>query len=233
MFVSLTSIPLLFYPGLGCGHRAPPPDTGPAMPHGFVVARPVAPLYDPGRAATELETKDRDRWQQPVRIVEALNLTKGQTVADIGSGSGYLLPYLSRAVGPKGTVIAEEVQDAFMAPLRERAKKLHNVCVALGTEADPKLPSHKVDLFIMLTVYHEVDHPVDFLTTLRKYGKPGARMAVIDFDANRKGDPAAPAGHEVSESAVILEAKSAGWELEERHEFISSQFFLIFRAAKR
>lgn len=210
------------------------------MPHGFVVARPVSPLFDPALAPSRLDTHERDRWQQPARIVDALRLRKGAVVADIGSGSGYLLPYLSRAVGPKGSVIAEEVQDGFLSPLRERARKLPNVRVVLGTVEDPKLPIRTVDTFVLLTVYHEVDHPVDFLTTLRGYARPSTgpngsdtRLAIIDFDANRKGDPPAPDGHYVAESAVLQEAKAAGWELAERHEFLSSQFFLVFRPAQK
>jgi ubiquinone/menaquinone biosynthesis C-methylase UbiE len=212
----------------GCS-RDRPVAAGPAVPHGFITARPVAPLFDPGLASTRLETAERDRWQQPARIVDTLHLETGETVADIGSGSGYLLPYLSRAVGRDGIVVAEEIQDGFLPALRKRAKRLPNVRVVLGTPGDPQLPSRKVGVFVLLTVYHEVDHPVDFLSTLRKYGRPDARLAIIDFDANRKGDPPAPDGHQVAEAAVIQEAQAAGWELAERHEFISSQFFLIFR----
>ena len=219
----------------GCGRPAhtTAPAAGPAMPHGFVVARPVAPLFDPDTAPSRLEGPERDRWQQPARIVEAMRLRPGDTVADIGAGSGYMLPYLSRAVGKRGLVDAEEVQKEFLAPLHERAKRLLNVRVTLGRFEDPDLPARNVDAFLLLTVYHEVDHPVDFLATLRKYGRPDARLAIIDFDAKRKGDPPAPEGHEVAESAVIKEARAAGWELEKKHDFISSQFFLVFRPAKR
>ncbi len=214
---------------VGCHKEQPAPPPAIAMPHGFVVARPVSPLFDPDLAPSRLEPKERDRWQQPARIVEALRLKKGDTVADIGSGSGYLLPYLSRAVGPQGAVFAEEVQEGFLPPLRERARKLKNVRVVLGTVEDPMLPARAVDAFVLLTVYHEVDRPVDFLKKLREYGRRDARLAIVDFDANRKGDPPAPDGHYVAESAVLQEAKAAGWELAERHEFISSQFFLVFR----
>jgi len=68
---------------------------------------------------------------------------------------------------------------------------------------------------------------------LRKYAHAGTQLAIIDFDANRKGDPPAPEGHCVAETAVLAEAKAAGWELAERHEFISSQFFLVFRPIQK
>ena len=133
----------------GC-RNTPAASPVPTMPHGFVVARPVSPLFDPALAPSHLDTHERDRWQQPARIVDTLHLKKGDAVADIGSGSGYLLPYLSRAVGPSGTVFAEEVQDGYLAPLRERARRLPNVRVVMGTVEDPKLPMRTVDAFMPL-----------------------------------------------------------------------------------
>jgi hypothetical protein len=67
---------------------------------------------------------------------------------------------------------------------------------------------------------------------LRRYAAPGARLAIIDFDAGRKGNPPAPVGHEVAEQAVIAEAREAGWALKERHDFLPSQFFLVFRRGR-
>lgn len=194
-------------------------------------SRRPAPLFDPAEAHSLLEGPERDRWQQPARLVAALGLRPGQTVADVGAGSGYLLPYFSRAVGPSGTVYAEEIQAAFLPDLRRRARALGNVRVVLGTASDPKLPPASVDCFVLLTVYHEVEHPVPFLRTLLRAARRDAQLAILDFDADRRGYPPAPVGHEVSETAVVREARAAGWKLDRRFEFLSSQFFLAFRAA--
>jgi len=191
--------------------------------------RYISPLFEPRRAGELLDDPDRDRWQQPARIVRALRLPAGSTVADMGAGSGYLMRYLSRAVGPNGRVYAEEIQEEFLPSLNRRAHILGNVRVILGTPEDPKLPEGGVDCFVLLTVYHEVQHPVDFLRTLRRYARSEARLAIIDFDDNRQGSPAAPLNHWVAESDVLAETRAAGWELSERHEFLSSQFFLVFR----
>jgi predicted methyltransferase len=191
--------------------------------------RAGSPLFDPAAATEQLEGPERDRWQQPERIVRTLRLEPGMTVADVGAGSGYLLPHLSRAVGHSGMVFAEEIQADFLARLQRRADDLGNVRVVHGTSVDPCLPPESVDCFVMLTVYHEVGQPVILLRSLRKAARPGARLAVIDFDAARKGDPPAPKDHHVPERDVIVEARAAGWELVERHEFLPSQFFLVFR----
>ncbi|MCC2671363.1 MAG: hypothetical protein K0Q72_3834, partial [Armatimonadetes bacterium] len=124
--------------------------------------RPVSPLFDPALAHQLLDDPARDRWQKPEQVVRALGLRSGERVADIGAGSGYLLPHLSRAVGPTGQIYAEEVQPAYLPSLRAHAKKLKNVRVVLGTTEDPALPDHRIDCFVLLTVYHEVEKPVTF-----------------------------------------------------------------------
>lgn len=205
--------------GAGCRKQteiAPPP-------------RPVSPLFAPS-LTSRLEGLERDKWQKPGEIIRALRLKPGETVADVGAGSGYLERRLSQAVRPQGRVCAEEIQPAFMPPLRRRAKAMPNVRVILGTADDPRLPVQGVDCFVLLTVYHEVQQPTAFLQTLHRFARPGARLAIIDFDDTRHGMPPAPVNHWVAESDVLAEAKAAGWTLAERHEFLSSQFFLVFQS---
>lgn len=200
--------------------------------HHPVGHRYVAPLFEPQLASTLLEDPARDRWQKPQQIVDALGLKPGDTVADVGAGSGYLTERLSRAVGTRGRVYAEEIQEEFLPALRAKAKRLGNVRAVLGTAGDPHLPSQGIDCFVLLTVYHEVEKPIEFLRKLHIYARPGARLALIDFDAKRNGEPPAPLDHEVRTQDVLDEASAAGWRLTAQHEFLSSQFFLVFQKAE-
>lgn len=193
-------------------------------------ARTVPPLFEPARAGDVLDHPDRDRWQRPAEVVRELGLRPGETVADLGAGSGYLLEHLSRAVGPDGMVYAEEIQPEFLPALRRKAEVLGNVRVVLGNPTDPRLPPRSVDCFVMLTVYHEVQDPVGLLRRLRTSARPGARLAVVDFDPDRAGDPPPPADHSVREADVLREAGAAGWTLRRRVEGWGSQFFLVLEA---
>src|SRR5690606_27550524 len=65
----------------------------------------------------------RDEWQKPARIVEVMAIAPGMTVADVGAGTGYFAPHLSRAVGPTGKVIAQDVEPKMVEWLAERAKR--------------------------------------------------------------------------------------------------------------
>ncbi|SRR6266567_4577873 len=87
----------------------------------------------------------RDRWQNPSAVLGALNLRQGQTVVDLGCGSGYLSLKLSQAVGPDGRVIAEDIRRlplafVFLRSLKQGERNIH---LLLGDAEDPHLPSSK------------------------------------------------------------------------------------------
>src|SRR5947208_12894335 len=78
-----------------------------------------------GRAgiAAALDRPDRDARQRPQELVAALGIRSGSTVVDLGTGPGYMLPFLSRAVGATGKVIAEDIQSDFLDRAKEKARQ--------------------------------------------------------------------------------------------------------------
>src|ERR1039457_5518229 len=69
--------------------------------------------------AKSLADPSREQTQKPGQLVVAMGLQPGMTVADVGTGVGYMLPYLSKRVGPAGHVIAEDIFDDFLAAARQ------------------------------------------------------------------------------------------------------------------
>jgi ubiquinone/menaquinone biosynthesis C-methylase UbiE len=130
-----------------------------------------------GRAqvAAGLAAPARDKTQKPEAVAAALNLKPGMTVADVGTGVGYMLPYLSKAVGASGKVLGEDVQTDFLdqAKAKVAADKLSNVSLILGGFTDPKLPAGAVDVELVLDVYHHFDEPSKMITALAPALKPG------------------------------------------------------------
>jgi predicted methyltransferase len=172
----------------------------------------------------------RDAIQKPHEVIKALALKPDAVVADIGSGTGYFAARLSHAV-PKGKVYGVDLEPDMVRYLAERAKRenLRNVVSLAGTPGDPKLPE-KVDLAMMVDVYHHVADRPKYLSVLRGALKPGGRFAVIDF---RLDAPSGPPRHErIAPEAVKAELKSAGFSLESEHAFLPQQYFLVFRAPR-
>jgi predicted methyltransferase len=192
-------------------------------------ARVPGDLFDPANAWL-LEQASRDAWQKPGALVAALGLRPGQAVADVGAGSGYMMPHLARAVGIGGRVYAEDVQDGMVRLLRARARHHPNVVVVRGEIADPCLPARSIDAALLLTSYHELRAPVALLARLRPSMRPGGRLAIVDFNEFEPGcnAPHVPYADRVPEQTVIREAERAGWHLARRGDFLPYEYCLIF-----
>ena len=187
-----------------------------------------------GRAslANSLSAKDRDAKQQPKAIVEMLGIKPGMTVADVGTGTGYMLPYLSEAVGPGGKVIAEDIFPDFLDRARQTASehKLANVSYVRGTEKDAALGTG-IDLELVMDVYHHLDYPAELLASLRARLKPDGRLAIVEYHRQSRGDgTAAPCS--ISGSTpddAIKEIESHGFRLVSRGEHKpAAQWVAIF-----
>src|SRR3954447_7672589 len=72
--------------------------------------------------AAGLADPARDEKQKPGELVRAMGLQPGMTVADVGTGIGYMLPFLSRRVGATGRVFAEDIFDDFLESAKQRVE---------------------------------------------------------------------------------------------------------------
>jgi len=154
-------------------------------------ARPVADIV----TDTWSSEDTRDRAGEADTVMTLLGVRGGMRVADVGAGSGYYTVRLSRRVGPRGGVIAQDIIPDYLRRLRTRVatEKLSNVTLALGEPHDPRLPAASVELAMLVHMYHEVEQPYAFLHNLRASIAPGGRVAVVDLDrpTNRHGTPSA------------------------------------------
>lgn len=120
-------------------------------------------------------------------VVAAMQLKPGQTVADIGAGTGLLSVPVAKAVGPRGRVFAVEIDAGFFPVIRKRGDDngVANVQTVLGSFTDPKLPVTNVDLAFFHDVLHHVENRAEYLKTLAKYIAPAGRIFVVDFEGGR------------------------------------------------
>jgi ubiquinone/menaquinone biosynthesis C-methylase UbiE len=184
------------------------------------------PLQD--RIAS-FERTERDTWQKPNEIVEALELKNGTVVADIGAGSGYFTRRFASAVAPNGKVYAVDIAADILAYLKEQADKqnIHNIEIVISREDDPMLPGKSADLAFFCDTTHHIANRVNFYRKLSRGLKEHGRMAVVDYPPD---SPRAPHKPEqlVPRSQVISEAEEAGFRLIKDFTFLPWQYFLVF-----
>ena len=190
-----------------------------------------------GRAAlaATLDSAGRDARQKPRELVQSLGISPGSTVVDLGTGPGYMLPYLSRAVGNSGKVLAQDIQTDVLDRARAKAKReeLTNVEFILGGDRDPNLPPASSDLILVLDAYHHFDYPDRMLAALRRALKTNGRLAVVEYYKRRgamDGDPDRELTHiRLDADGVMREVEAAGFHLESRKDHIpGSQYVAIF-----
>ena len=133
--------------------------------------------------AKSLADPGREQAQKPGQLVVAMGLQPGMTVADIGTGVGYMLPYLSKRVGPAGHVIAEDIFEDFLSAAKQTVENssLQNVTFVKGSEADPNLPDGQADMELVLDAYHHFDYPEKMLAALHKALRPEGKLVIVEY----------------------------------------------------
>jgi ubiquinone/menaquinone biosynthesis C-methylase UbiE len=191
-------------------------------------AQTQEPLFAPKDLGL-LEAPDRQEWQQPIRIMDALNIADGSRVADIGAGGGWFTLRLARQVGPNGRVFAEDIQPLMIESIKRRITRegLKNVEPILGTAEDPMLPGN-LQAVLMCDVYPQLKNPVALLTKVRAALAPNGLVGIVDFKTDGAGGPGPPLGDRIEPDAIIRDARAAGLELRSRETFLKYQYFLVF-----
>jgi len=172
----------------------------------------------------------RDATQKPHEVIQALALKPDAIVADIGAGTGYFSVRFAHFV-PKGRVYAVDTEPDMVKYLSERVQreKLGNVTAIAAAPDDPRLPE-KVDLIIMVDVFHHIANRASYLKKLRGSLKPGGHIAIIDFRMDSPDGP--PKSARITPGNVRNEFKGAGYALVQEHTFLPNQYFLIFQPRK-
>jgi predicted methyltransferase len=184
-----------------------------------------------------LEAPDRDQWQKPDQIMDALGIADGSVVADLGAAGGWFTLRLARRVGPNGRVFAEDIQPLMIEAIAQRVQNenLSNVTPILGTASDPRLPSG-LDAAIISDAYHEMDDPADptlVVTLLKNIGrslKPQGRLGIVDWTPGN-GGPGPAADQRVDPNTIIQAARAAGLQLISRDDIPPFVFLLVFGRA--
>lgn len=184
-----------------------------------------------------LENPRRIQAQQPDRVIEAFGVRNGESIADIGAGTGFYAFRLAEKVGVEGKVFAVEIQDELLKFISENMERenVKNIVLVKSSESNPNLPPQSCDKILVANSYYYFKEPVKFMSHLRKAIKPEGRVAIIDLDATKRTKK--PLNKAINKHREILtadqlidEMKQAGFQFIESFDFHDKRFFLVFRA---
>lgn len=182
-----------------------------------------------------LERPDRDEYQQPEKVIEALDLKPGMVVADIGAGSGYFTRRLANAIGETGHVLAIDIEQKMLDYNKQELEKLgmaNRATFILAKPDDPSLTDNSVDLVFLCNAYHHVEHHVDYWAKIKSALKSDGRVVIIDFyHDERSGKLGFSKHHLVPRERVISNMEKAGLTFSKEHTFLSRQYFLEFKGS--
>jgi len=179
--------------------------------------------------ASVWDDPERDAWQKPLTVLEFLGIERGETVADLGAGTGYFTKLLSIQVGPEGKVYAVDVEQTMLDHLMAREDMTtERVVPVLAKKNDPGLPQGAIDVVMVVNTWHHVGKRTRYLPLLGQSLSPEGRVAIIDY---RKGDlPVGPRpNRKLSRNQVIAEFESTGWRFVAESVALPYQYLLVFR----
>lgn len=182
---------------------------------------------DAEKWSKNFDSPTRDMWQMPDRVIAALDLKPGQTVADIGAGTGYFAIRLAKSTAaPK--VFAVDIEQSMVQYMRLRAVKegITNLVGVVATASSANLPE-PVDLILIVDTFHHIPAREAYFSNLQNSLKPGGRLAIVDWLPGGPMGP--PEQFRFSPAQIAAELGKAGWKQSGEHSFLPNQSFTIYR----
>ena len=175
-----------------------------------------------------LERSEREEEENTSKLLQNMNIKPGDTIADIGAGSGYHVFKMAPMVDD-GLVYAVDIQPEMLAAMEAKKKEgnAKNVTLVQGSEKSVNLPENSVDKVLLVDVYHEFNYPLEMIQSIKKAMRPEAELYLIEY---RGEDASVPIKelHKMTEAQAVKEMKAAGLELKENIDNLPWQHCMVF-----
>jgi ubiquinone/menaquinone biosynthesis C-methylase UbiE len=173
----------------------------------------------------------RDEWQQPEKILDAIKIQPGMTVADVGAGKGYFTLRLAEHVGPEGKVYATDIDEKLLKSIQDRIHEegFQNIVTILGDKDDPGLPDGQIDIILMVHVMHIIinnQDPLLFLKNIRLSLKPEGLLVIVHWDGEKMGYPDVYA---YSRESLLVVMEKSDFKLVRTETFLPRDNIYIFQ----
>ncbi|UCE19779.1 MAG: methyltransferase domain-containing protein [Gemmatimonadota bacterium] len=174
---------------------------------------------------------EREQWQPPEQIMDSIGVKPGMIIGEPGAGRGYFTFHLSKRVGEKGKVYANDISRSSLNEIDMRAKRegINNIEIVLGEIEDPLFPVKDLDMIIMVYVLHMLDKPLSFMENIKKYMKDDTPLVIIERDTHR--ERAHPPSF-MTKKQILESLQKTEYELERVETFLPRDTIYIFKLKK-
>src|SRR5436190_10133285 len=181
---------------------------------------------------TGAEWLTRDNREQEERcslMLTNLGIKRGMAICDMGCGNGFYALQLAKMTGDAGHVYAVDIQPEMLKLLNQRADGdgVRNISPILGTLADPRLPKGRINLILLVDVYHEFSHPEQMLAAMRDALAPEGVCALVEFRAEDENVPIKPE-HKMTKEQIMKEWPPNGFKLVNEFDGLPWQHLMFF-----
>jgi protein-L-isoaspartate O-methyltransferase len=175
-----------------------------------------------------LERPEREKEENTAKLLQHMNITSGDVIADIGAGSGYHVFKMS-SIADDIFVYAVDIQDEMLAEMNERIidNEIDNVALIKGGEKSVNLAENSVDKILMVDVYHEFSYPIEMLASIKSALRADGKIYLIEYRAEDSRVPIKKI-HKMSEKQAVKEFEAAGFRLEKNKENLPWQHCMVF-----
>ena len=183
----------------------------------------------PEERTDEWNAPEREDWQQPEALLEAMQIDEGMAVADVGTGTGYFVPYLSRAVGDEGHVWAVDLEEPMLEYVdRTVAERgLGNVETLRADQTDTHLDEGTIDRILIVNTWHHIPDRPEYARHLGERLTDGGEVWIVDYDEGSPTGP--PQDHRLAPEQVVRELERGGLEAEIRPLGLERQYVVVGR----
>ncbi len=175
-----------------------------------------------------LERPEREAEENVNNLLKNMNIQPGDTLADIGAGSGYHVFKMSPIL-KNGLIYAVDIQEEMLEEIQSRidTQNSNKTAIVLGTEKSVNLPENSVDKILMVDVYHEFNYPYEMMQSIKKALRPNGKVYLVEY---RGEDPRVPIKkiHKMTQKQAVKEMEAAGFKLLRNFENLPWQHCMVF-----
>jgi len=170
---------------------------------------------------------DREKWQPPEKIMEAIGVKSGMIIGEVGAGRGYMTFPLVKKLGQSGKLYANDISTDDLDYLKNKAKteEIKNLFIVEGTVDDPMFPVKDLDMIILVYVFHDLEKPIEFTRNVEKYLKDSGSLVLLERDPEKVKDAEL---HFLRQADLLEKMEQTGFKLLRTETFLEKDNIYIF-----